>query len=125
MREYLQNLTTNLMGKNHYHELYRKIGQDQKKFIAHVKNDLLCGDVRAMSDETLGKIMGSLDYWREVGVRKEELFSNLEIEDHHGSLLHELVALCLAHTINKRLSNGFEMQIWATKKALKEGRIVI
>lgn len=61
MRQYIQNLTDNLIGKNRYDEIWWKRIQNADEFLRYIKTDLETGDVRDMKAETLGKIMCSFE----------------------------------------------------------------
>ena len=97
MREYIVNLTNNLIRKNRYdaHPLNRD-------FIGHVTNDLEFLDVKNMSPETLGKILCSLEIG-DVMAGKQELFGALNFSGDCEETLRQFVALCLAYVIKERL----------------------
>ncbi len=108
MREYIVNLTDNLIRKNNYAmsfdlmagRLSGTIEKNEKVFILFVTVDLLTKDIRTMNPETLGRIMGELV---SLPVSNAELFDGLS-DDHSGtSLLMQLTAKCLAFTIYHRL----------------------
>lgn len=95
--EYITNLTTNLITKNRYdaHPL-------SADFVTHVKDDLEFLDVKSMTPETLGRIMGSFEIG-DVMASKKELFEGVTFGGDCEQLLRELVALCLALAIRDRL----------------------
>lgn len=103
MREYIVNLTNNLIGKNNYDEIWAhrsRLG-GYEGFLKHVKVDLEnCDDVRNMNPETLGKIMCSFEIGDVMSSHpgREVLFTG-DCEQ----LLRDLVATCLAYVIRDRL----------------------
>ncbi|MDO8633074.1 MAG: hypothetical protein Q7K38_00790 [Candidatus Wildermuthbacteria bacterium] len=104
MRQYIVNLTDNLIGKNRYDEIVRRIGIGNE-FVRHVKIDLECGDVRNMSPETLGKIMCSFEVG-DVVASQLELFEGVHFSGDCEEMLRELVSLCLAYVIRDRLDTS-------------------
>lgn len=104
MREYIVNLTNNLIGKNRYDEIFRRM-DNRNEFLTHVKFDLDSGDVRDMTPETLGKIMCSFEIGDVLSSHpgKEVTFSG-DCED----FLRETVSLCLAYAIRGRLNQELE-----------------
>jgi hypothetical protein len=100
MRQYIVNLTNNLIGKNRYDEIFRRM-DNKEEFLTHVKFDLDSGDVRDMSSDTLGKIMFSFEIGDVLSGHpgKEVTFSG-DCED----LLREIVSICLAYVIRSRLN---------------------
>ncbi len=105
MREYIKNLTDNLIGKNRYDEVDLKMRGQQGypgNLVDHVKVDLEAGDIQDMNPETLGKIMANLEIGDVMASRKE-LFDNLHFSGNCEDLLRELVALCLAFVVRDRL----------------------
>lgn len=103
MRQYIINLTNNLIGKNHYDSVFHRIASNNE-FVQHVRTDLFCGDVQDMSPETLGKIMCSFEIG-DVMASKNDLFSNITFVGDCEDMLRELVSLCLAYVIRDRLDN--------------------
>lgn len=101
MRQYIVNLTNNLIGKRNYDELWDKC-QNNEKFIAHCQMDLYCGDVLTMNPETLGKIMASFEIG-DVMASQKELLHELHFSGDCEDVLRELTARCLAYAIMQRL----------------------
>ena len=104
MRQYIVNLTNNLISKNRYDEIFYKLGNSSDKFIAHVKCDLEIGDVRDMNPETLGKIMCSFELG-DVMATKKELYDNITFSGFCEDMLRELVSVCLAYAIKERVDD--------------------
>jgi hypothetical protein len=102
MKQYIVNLTNNLIGKNVYDAIFYRIN-NLEKFVEHVKTDLEAGDVRAMSPTKLGEIMCSFETG-DVMASKKELFNGVHFSGDCEELLRELVSLCLAYAIRDRLS---------------------
>lgn len=102
MRQYIQNLTDNLIGRNRYCDVRERI-EDDHAFLKHVQIDLETGDVAAMRVETLGTIMCSFDIG-DVMASKKELFEDTTFSGDCEEFLRQLVALCLAYAIRDRLS---------------------
>lgn len=101
MSPYIVNLTNHLIGKNRFDGVFGQIGHcidGLDDFVKHVKIDLLHGDVRDMSPETLGKIMCSFE---RGDVQTSSL--NIGFSGDVGEMLRELVSLCLAYVIRDRL----------------------
>ncbi len=101
MRKYIQDLTDNLIGKNRYDDLLRRI-KDKVKFVEHVKLDLESGDIQKMTPETLGKIMCSLELG-DVMASKVEILKKVVFGGDCNLMLRELVSQCLAFVIRDRL----------------------
>ncbi len=112
MRQYIVNLTSNLIGKNNYDALAQNIGLTDK-FIEHVKNDLDAKDVRKMSPETLGRVMCSLEVG-DVMASKEQLCRGVHFAGDCEEMLRELLSLCLAYAIRDRLDyeHPTGVQLW-------------
>jgi AraC-like DNA-binding protein len=109
MREYIQNLTDNLIARNHYDKVDLKMRGEQNypnNLVDHIKWDLATGDVRKMNPETLGRIMCSLETGDVMASKKELLVDNLGFAGDCEDLLRELVALCLAFVIRDRLDHS-------------------
>lgn len=104
MREYIKNLTNNLIG-NHSFDEVSKITPDRDQFLSHVFHILLVGEVSEMTPETLGKIMGSFDAW-EVMTGKQEISKYATFAGDSLDFLREIVALFLAVVIRDRLNAG-------------------
>ena len=104
MRQYIQNLTDNLTGKNRYDEIWERI-QNADEFLKHIKTDLEIGDVRDMNPETLGKIMCSLETG-DVMASKDDLFKGVHFGGDCGEMLREMVALSLAYVIRNRVDRS-------------------
>ena len=100
-KEYIKNLTENLIGKNRYWEVPKRI-PDKKKLLRHIKLDLECGDVQDMKPETLGKIICSFKEGA-VAMTQAEIFEGIHFSGNCGEMLRELTAVCLAHVIVARL----------------------
>lgn len=101
MREYIVNLTNNLIGKFRYHEMFHRMSS-KEEFISHVQHDLAITDVADMSAETLGRILCNLksgDVW----AGKKDLIDRLHFNGDYEDLLRELVAICLAYVIKERV----------------------
>lgn len=104
-KQYIENLLSHLIGKNHYYEdVLLRFGP--LKFTEHVKMDLLVNDVEKMSPKKLGEIMCSFEIGG-VPVSKKELFENLHFCGDCEDFLRELVATCLAYAIANRVVPGF------------------
>lgn len=114
MRQYIQNLTDNLIGKNRYDDIRKRI-QDSAKFLEHVQHDLEAGDVRDMRPETLGKIMCSFDIG-DVMASKKEITERMHFAGDCEEMLRELVSLCLAYAIRDRVE-PFKTQVPQYKRA--------
>jgi len=109
MREYIQNLTNNLIAKNHYDQVDLRLRGEQNypnNLVDHIKWDLAAGDVRKMNPETLGKIMANFEIGDVMASKKELLVDNLGFAGDCEDLLRELVALCLAFVIRDRLDHS-------------------
>ena len=121
MRKYIVNLTSHLIRTNHYDEIFDEIG-NQNEFIRHIKFDLLCGDVRKMSAETLGKIMCSFEIG-DVIADKNDLFNGVSFGGNCEEMLRELVCLCLAYAIYQRHDEdrlaGTGVPSWTTPRTQK------
>lgn len=102
MRRYIQNLTSNLIGKNRYADLKLRI-RSRDKFLLHIRRDLESSDVRDMKPETLGKIMCAFDIG-DVMASKKDLFERVHFSGDCEEMLREMVALCLAYAICDRLA---------------------
>ena len=106
MREYIQNLTNDLITKNRYDELDLKLRGGKNlsniSFVDYVKLDLYSDDVQEMNPETLGKIMAEFDIG-DVMAGQKELVDGLHFAGDCEDLLRELVDLCLAYVIRDRL----------------------
>lgn len=104
MRQYIVNLTNNLIGKNRYDEVFHKLRNSSDEFIEYVKCDLETGDIRDMNPETLGKIMCSFELG-DVMATKKELFQRVTFDGFCEDMFRELVSLCLAYAIKERFDN--------------------
>lgn len=100
MRKYIVNLTSNLINKNRYDEIFARMN-NPSEFLTHIALDLESDDVKDMSPETLGKIMCSFEIGDVMSGHpgKEVKFSG-DCED----LLREIVSICLAYVIRSRLN---------------------
>jgi len=110
MRTYIDNLTDNLITKNHYGQVFKKLGDGLKsdgltEFIKHVKLDLLSGDVQKMNPKTLVKIMCSSEHDDDNPVYKSTLFASITFSGDFEEMLREMVSLCLAFAIYDRIEN--------------------
>lgn len=105
MRSYIVNLTNNLIGKNRYDDIFRRMGNEDE-FLTHVKFDLDANDVHNMTPETLGKVMCSFEIGDVLSAHpgKEVTFSG-DCEE----LLREIVSTCLAYAIRSRLNGESKM----------------
>lgn len=124
MRQYIVNLTNNLIGKNRYDEIFYRIGNSDK-FVEHVKTDLEAGDVRTMSPAKLGEIMCSFEIG-DVTASKEDLFCGVDFGGDCEGMLREIVSLCLAYVIRYRLdplSDCPEFARWRVKKDWSPGTL--
>lgn len=101
MREYIVNLTNNLIRKNRYDELFTKMN-NPSEFLAHVTFELESQDVHAMNPEKLGTIICSLETG-DVMASKQELLGPLNFSGDCMETLRQFVALCLAYVIRERL----------------------
>ena len=101
MREYIVNLTNNLIRKNRYDELFTKMN-NPGEFLAHVTFELESQDIHAMNPEKLGTIMCSLETG-DVMAGKKELLGALNFSGDCEETLRQFVALCLAYVIRERL----------------------
>ena len=108
MREYIVNLRKHLILKNRYARTFIMLSRPD--FVRHVTLDLIAGDVRDMSPETLGKIMCSFEIG-DVMASKQELFEGVHFSGDCEEMLRELVSLCLAYMIRDRLSGQDIIQI--------------
>ena len=96
MREYIVNLTNNLIGKHGFDDLARRLCKVD--LLRHIKYCLEADDVAMMNPETMGRIMSSLEIG-DLMTSKQELFSFLRFNGNGADLFRELVATCLAHAI--------------------------
>jgi hypothetical protein len=101
MKEYIVNLTNNLIRKNRYDELFTKMN-NPGEFLAHVTFELESQDVRVMNPEKLGIIMCSLETG-DIMAGKKELLGSLNFSGDCEETLRQFVALCLAYVIKERL----------------------
>jgi hypothetical protein len=98
-RQYLINLTNNLISKNGYDRL--RLGSVGLRH--YIVQDLTCGgDVFRMSPAKLGEIMAAFDIG-DVLATKQEIFELVRFSGHCGDMLRELVSTCLAFYIEARL----------------------
>lgn len=117
MRQYIVNLTNNLIGKNGYEELYHQY-DDLRLFLELVKLDLETGDVGAMSPAKLGQIMCSFEVG-DVITSKSELLGHVRFAGTCEQMLRELVSIYLAYVIKERLA-GFNHTGIPQRKSLEE-----
>lgn len=101
MREYIVNLTNNLIRKNRYDELFTKMN-NPSEFLTHVTLELESLDVHDMNPEKLGIIMCSFETG-DVMAGKQELLGSLNFSGDCEETLRQFVALCLAFVIRERL----------------------
>jgi RNA recognition motif-containing protein len=101
MREYVKNLTNNLIGKHRFDAARRT---HSNGFIPFVYVTLMTNDVGEMSHETLGKVM--------CGIGLEDLSGRSLVDEIHfvdggcEELLRVLVSWALAHVIQNRLDGN-------------------
>jgi hypothetical protein len=107
MREYIYNLTNNLIGKHNFVAIWEKM-QDRKGFLSHVKMELEVSDVSCMKPETLGRVMCSFESG-EVVASREEL--SVGFDGRCDGLLRELVSLCLAYVIRERVAPTIDTKL--------------
>lgn len=121
MREYIVNLTNNLIGGNRLDDLLRVLG-DRKRFVERVSSALEVDELAKMNDETIGRIMGSLETG-DVPASKAELLSGLHFTGDCGFLLRELASRSLAYAIYGRLvpDELRELDVPAYRRNKKEG----
>lgn len=124
MREYIVNLTNNLIGKHRFDIVALRHRHSRRDtLVGKVKERIEIGDVANMSHETLGRIMGSLEIG-DVMASKQDLFSQVHFAGDCGDLLRELVALCLAYAITARLDHDdIRMNDIPAYRREKEGSI--
>ena len=103
MREYIVNLTNNLIRKNRYDELFTRMN-NPSEFLTHVTFELESQDVHAMNPEKLGAIICSLEIG-DVMAGKQELLGSLNFSGDCEETLRQFVALCLAYVIRERLDS--------------------
>jgi hypothetical protein len=103
MRQYIENLTTNLINKNRFDLVFKKI-KDQNRFINFVSMDLQACDISQMNPETLGKIMCSFEIG-DVMASKQEIFNGVDFSGDCEEMLREIVSTCLAYKISDRLND--------------------
>lgn len=122
MREYIVNLTNNLIGENCLDDLLRVV-HSRKRFIERVSIALEVNEFAKMNDETIGRIMGSLETC-DVPASKKELLFDLRFTGDCGDLLRELASRCLTHAIYGRLvpDELREFDVPAYHRNKKEGR---
>lgn len=101
MREYIVNLTNNLIGNNHLDDLLKILGM-RNRFIERVAIALEVDELAKMNGETIGRIMDSLEAG-DIPASKAELLLGLHFTGDGGILLRELAARCLAYAIYGRL----------------------
>ncbi len=101
MKEYIANLTNNIIGKNNYAQMWDEM-DDPDEFVGFVMIDLAYGDLQVMKMETLGKIMGSFELG-DVQASKEELLRGVYFTGDCKEFQIALVASCLARVIRDRL----------------------
>lgn len=97
--KYIQDLVTNLIGKNHFDKFYG----DEDSLLYTIKEILLSDDVRLMRPETLGRIMCSFEIGEVMSAHPIKELGELGFNGDCEDLLRELVSLCLAHVIRDRL----------------------
>ncbi len=104
MREYIKNLTDNLISKNRYDEVDLRLRAESSltSLVEYVKVDLEAGDVKNMNPETLGRIMANFEIG-DVMASKADIVEWIHFNGDCEDLLRELVALCLAFVIKDRL----------------------
>lgn len=102
MRRYIVNLTSHLINKNRYDEIFARMN-NPSEFLTHIALNLESDDVKDMSPETLGKIMCAFEI-DDVMASKKDLFDGTHFSGDCEELLRELVSLCLAYAIRDRLS---------------------
>jgi hypothetical protein len=110
MREYIVNLTDNLIRKHHFDAVWR---QSRSNFLYHVFMTLMTDDVNEMKPETLGKVMCDigLEDISSSWLLKETGFVGGGCED----LLRNLVSRALASVVRDRL-DGHSLQPYRNKK---------
>jgi hypothetical protein len=100
-RQYLINLTNNLIAKNGYYRVFLSRADLRK----HIAQDLAYGgDIFKMSPAKLGEIMAAFDIG-DVMASKEELFALVHFAGDPEEMLRELVSSCLAFYIVSRLTD--------------------
>ncbi len=105
MRQYIVNLTNNLIAKHAFDEHYEKCGEGRfwaHEFVRDASLILECSDVKDMSPETLGRIMASFDVG-DIMESRDGLLDRIAFAGDCESLLRDLVATCLAYVIQDRL----------------------
>ena len=103
MSPYIYNLTNTLIGSLGYdHLLPNFIPKLSGDPTHHIKVDLLCGAVRDMKPETLGRIMGAFEIG-DVMVTRDDIFIAVTFSGDCEEFLRDIVATCLASVIVNRL----------------------
>lgn len=101
-KQYLVNLTDNLIAKNGYDRL----SLSRPVVREFIFQDLAYGgDVFKMSSTRLGEIMGTFETGDVIATRND-LFGLIHFSGDCKSLLCELVAACLAYYIDSRLNDN-------------------
>ncbi len=114
MREYIVNLTNDLIRRNRFDVTYGLIG-DKVSFLHQATTDLLVGDVAKMKPETLGRIMASFEIG-DVLVDRKEIFENVTFSGDCEDFLREIVAFCLANVVFERLGPNGEPRVPAYRR---------
>jgi hypothetical protein len=99
MREYIRNLTNDLLGNGCYTTLADDVITRQQ-LLEIIRTDLQEGAVRYMRPETLGRIMCSFD---SEDIPSNHLGHEVMFAGDCNGMLRELVALALAYVIVGRL----------------------
>lgn len=104
MREYIINLTNDIIRAHHFHNLLRNMqrGNPPDVIVDRIQEELERTEVLHMRPVTLGKILGSLEIG-DVMATKEQLLHPLCFGGDMENLLRQLVARSLAFVIRDRL----------------------
>ena len=106
MNTYINNLTTHLIQKNHYTDLFARLG-DWRACLRRIKDDLLFGDIRDMSPGKLGEIMCSFEQG-EVELLQADFNDCTNYSGDCKEYLREIVSLCLATVITLRIDREMD-----------------
>lgn len=104
MRQYIVDLTNDLIRRNHFDRACDFMTGNKISFLKQATIDLLIGDIAQMRPETLGKIMASFEIG-DVMVNRQEIFENVTFSGDCEDFLREIVSFCLAAAIFERLES--------------------
>jgi hypothetical protein len=103
VKQYIVNLTNEIIGRHGLDEVFERFPQDKVTFIQQISPSIEVHHVRKMNPETLGRILCSLEVGDVMASRKE-LSERIYFAGDCEDLLRSLVVTCLAYAITERLS---------------------